>query len=523
MDKKKILVVDDEAMIVNLCRRILEGEGYEVHCAISGEEAVKIVSPGPFHMLVSDLLMPGMDGLKTFLALREKYPDLIGILITGHGTIDTALDAMGLGFSGFIRKPFPALELKQVVREAFHKSELAYENTRLRTLIPLYSLGEKFISAASKDEVLSGLIETLSQQTGAGRISIMLYEDKERFLRIVAAEGLKKEIIDRARIRPGEGIAGKVFQDGKPVILNGGPDDNSAYSSFMKLKNITAAVSFPLKSRDHVLGVVNISKTGTGTPFSPADVEMISVICGQAVMALENLKIMDEKAEKIRVRTLLEQYLAPEVAERIISSGEDLLEVGEIRTVAILFADIRNFTPLVREIPLKTIRSFLNDFFGLFSEVIFKFQGTMDKFMGDAALAFFGAPVSISNPEMAALDSAVLVNNTFGELREAWASENEALGRIGLGIGVSSGEVFLGNVGSKRRLDYTVIGPDVNIAQRLSSEAASGEILLTETVKQRLDGRFQIRGQSERLLKGLDRPVKVYSIIAAPHLSGVDL
>jgi len=89
--------------------------------------------------------------------------------------------------------------------------------------------------------------------------------------------------------------------------------------------------------------------------------------------------------------------------------GQDLLDVGEIKTVAILFADIRNFTPLVRQIPLKTIRWFLNDFFGLFSEVVFKFKGTMDKFLGDAVLAFFGAPVPVAEP-----DKTEMVNRPVG-------------------------------------------------------------------------------------------------------------
>jgi adenylate cyclase len=229
-------------------------------------------------------------------------------------------------------------------------------------------------------------------------------------------------------------------------------------------------------------------------------------------MALENLKAMDEKADKMRVRTLLEQYLAPEVAEMLLARGEDLLDVGEIRKVTILFADIRNFTPLVRQIPLKTIRAFLNDFFGLFSEVIFKYKGTMDKFLGDAVLAFFGYPAPISEPEFLSVDSAILMQKAFEELKELWAGENEALRQIGLGIGISSGEVFLGNVGSKRRFDYTVIGTEVNISQRLSSQAASGEILVTERALEKISSRFRIIKKSSLLLKGWDKPTSVLSV-----------
>ena len=136
----------------------------------------------------------------------------------------------------------------------------------------------------------------------------------------------------------------------------------------------------------------------------------------------------------------------------------------------------------------------------------------MDKFMGDAVLAFFGAPVPVAGPETVAVDSAVLLHKAFDELKEAWSEENEVLGRIGLGIGISSGKVFLGNVGSKRRLDYTVIGTDVNIAQRLSAEAASGEILVTERVRRPLGSRFRIIAETSRLLKGMEESISVFSI-----------
>ncbi|OIN94887.1 MAG: hypothetical protein AUJ48_04290 [Deltaproteobacteria bacterium CG1_02_45_11] len=517
MTPKRILVVDDEEMIVNLCWQALKNEGYDVVPASSGEEAVRLAFAEKFDMAITDMLMPGIDGLETFLTIREKQRELIGVLITGHGTLDTAIQAMTHGFSGFIRKPFTSLELIQGVKDAFQKAALAEENTRLKTLIPLYRLGEKFITSESKQEVFKGLIETIVHQIGVQRVSVMLYDEGEGCLRIVAATGIKEEIVNKVRIKPGEKIAGRVFQTGAALILNGGPEDNPNFASFLKSKNIVAAISFPLKARDKTLGVLNISKVGQGVPFSEADIEMLSVICGQAVMALENLRIMEERAEKVRMRTLFEQYVAPEVAEVLISQGKNPLEVGEIKEITVLFADIRNFTPLVQRLPLETLRDFLNDFFSLLTEVIFKFKGTLDKFMGDAVLAFFGSPISISKPEQAAVNSAIMMHNMFGELKEAWTAEKQVLSHVGLGIGISSGEMFLGNLGSQKRFDYTVIGTDVNLAQRLASEAASGEILITESVKSQLGQQFCVTQESSRLLKGLEKPICVFSITGEPQ------
>jgi adenylate cyclase len=510
--KKKILVVDDEETIVKICRTMLTSEGYDVITASSGSEALRIAASKKFQMVITDFLMPGMDGQETFLSLKEKQRELIGLLITGHGTMDMAIEAMGCGFSGFIRKPFTSQELIQAVNDSFEKETLREENTRIKTLIPLYSLGEKFMASMSKKEILDELIETISKQTGAQRISVMLYEEEDGCLRIVSARGVGNDIIQKTRVKPGQKVAGWVFQNGEPVILNGGPKDNPAFADQLKSKDILAAISFPLKAKDRCLGVLNISKTKKGSLFSNSDIEMLSIICGQAVMALENLRIMEEKAEKIRIRTVLEQYVSPEAANILISQGRNPLDLWEIRDIAVLFADIRNFTPLVQSLPLKTLRSFLNDFFKLFTEIIFNFDGTLDKFMGDALLAFFGAPIPLKEHENSAVGSAIMMHKAFNELRETWAEENNEIRKVGLGVGISSGNIFLGNVGSQKRFDYTVIGVEVNIAQRLASLAASGQTLITRNVKDRLNSDVHIKEESSQVLKGLKEPISIYSV-----------
>jgi len=512
MASKKILVVDDEAMITRLCRKVLTKEGYEVSCASSGEEALGLAESGPFDMLLTDMLMPGINGLDTFIALKKKHEGLVALLMTAYGTMDTAIDAMAAGFSGFLRKPFTPLELGHVVKETFLRASLLEENARLKTLLPLYHLSERFIFSQSRQEILEALVETVERKMDVPRVSVMLYNEEEDRLKIVAARGISEKVIAETRIRAGEKISGRVFQRGEPVILNGGPEDNPATADFMKARDIVAAVSFPLRTKDRTLGVLNASRVGEGMPFCQGDLELLSIICRQAVMALESLRITEERAERLRIRTLFAQYVAPEVAETILSSGIDPMSMGEIKDITILFADIRNFTPLVRQIPLEILRSFLNDFFALLSEAVFSFEGTLDKFIGDAVLAFFGAPISVSDPIQKAVRAAITMHETFVDLKRKWIGRNHAIHDIGLGIGINSGETFLGNVGSPMRFDYTVIGIDVNIAQRLASAASSGQTLITEKVKDRIDSQFHVMEEPLRHLKGLDKPMPVFSV-----------
>jgi adenylate cyclase len=460
-----------------------------------------------------DMLMPGMDGLEAYPALKQHHPDILGILISGHGTMDTTIQAMEHGFSGFVRKPFTPMELLHVVKDSFDKAKLREENTRLKTIIPLYQLGQKFSESQTKEEILDDLVEAVSNQTAAQEILVMLWDDVSRSLRLAAATGFRQESVHEVRLKEAEKIAERAFQSGKPFVISGAAKNNPKLAPFLESNNIVEAITLPLKARDKVLGVLTLNRLNEGAPFSQSDTEMLSVICSQAGMALEHVRIMDERAEKVRMRTLLEQYVAPEVAEVLISHGQNPMEVGEIRHITVLFADIRRFTPLVQHLPLKMLRSFLNSFFDLLTDVIFKFQGTLDKFMGDAVLAVFGAPNQLNEPGKAAVSAAIETLRRFEKVREVWTSKERHFGDVGLGIGISSGEMFLGNVGSQKRLDYTVIGTDVNIAQRLASEAASGQILVTEGVSAQLDSQFRVTQESSRLLRGIENPVTVLSVV----------
>jgi adenylate cyclase len=177
-----------------------------------------------------------------------------------------------------------------------------------------------------------------------------------------------------------------------------------------------------------------------------------------------------------------------------------------------VFADMRKFTSLVRHVPLEDLRAFLNDFFKLFADVIFRFKGTLDKYLGDAALAVFGAPVSHNDPINAAALASIEIHKRFHDIRKTWSAGNKYFEQAGLGIGISSGEVFLGNVGSEKRLDYTVIGTAVNVAQRLASEAFSSQILVTENVKNALRPEFLVSKESNLLLRGFEKPMPIHSV-----------
>ncbi|MCI5146160.1 MAG: adenylate/guanylate cyclase domain-containing protein, partial [Candidatus Electrothrix sp. AR3] len=210
-----------------------------------------------------------------------------------------------------------------------------------------------------------------------------------------------------------------------------------------------------------------------------------------------------------------EQYVAPEVAEVLLASDADRITgLGEVKQATVLFADIRNFTGMVQELPLPVLRDFLNEFFQVFTETIFEYRGTVDKFMGDAVLAVFGALIELDNASLTAVETALAIRKRFAVLKKEWQDRDPFFHTIDLGFGITRGEMFMGNVGSARRLDYTVIGTDVNIAQRLASKATSSGIYITENVRDDLSQQqVLLTDVGKMTLKGVQFSVPTFSVL----------
>jgi len=455
---------------------------------------------------------PRIDGCGLFGELGACQPGLAGVLLSAAADTSLLLGAMEAGFSGVVELPVKAQQVNRVVHQALDRYRLQQENTRLRTLIPLYRVGEQLTAATSEADILERLLDAVQLQTKASRCSVMLYDQKEQCLRLSSARGLHPGLVQSVRLQPGDQIAGWVFQQGKPVLLNKEDQDESIFSPLLRQPEIVSSISFPLRICEQNLGVLNISQRETYERFSEADNEMLAILCSQAAVALENLRARHQLTETIRMRTLFEQYVAPEVAELLMAQNADLMELGEIKPATVLFADIRNFSRLVQQIDLWSLRAFLNEFFHFFTEEVFRHQGTVDKFMGDAVLAVFGAPVKLDEPCLAATRAAVAIQKRFTELREQWNRRNETFLGVDLGIAVTKGTVFLGNIGSSRRLDYTVIGNEVNIAQRLATEATSCRIYITEAVRREIGDSFEVEELGEIELRGIKKKIRAFSL-----------
>ena len=177
------------------------------------------------------------------------------------------------------------------------------------------------------------------------------------------------------------------------------------------------------------------------------------------------LVVLEDISQEKRMKNAMYRYMTPGVAEQVMALGEDALLEGERKEVTILFSDIRGYTTITENLEASEVVRLLNRYFETMVEAVFNHQGTLDKFIGDALMAVFGAPLSIENHALMAVKTALDMRHRLRQFNLSRPHETQ----LKIGVGISSGEVVSGNIGSQKRMDYTVIGDGVNLSSRLEA------------------------------------------------------
>ncbi len=215
--------------------------------------------------------------------------------------------------------------------------------------------------------------------------------------------------------------------------------------------------------------------------------------------------------EKEMIKRAFSRYVAREVVEEVLKDPDSLHLKGERREVTILFCDIRGFTTMSEHLDPERVVSLLNDFYTIMIDITFKHDGTLDKFLGDGIMAIFGAP--IAHPEHALM--SVRAALAMQEGIEALSASRVSRGHepLAVGIGINAGEVVAGTVGTEDRMEYTVIGDNVNLASRLGSNAKPGQILVSHRIWELVKETFDVQTRGPLRVKGKDEEVEVYEVI----------
>ncbi len=422
------------------------------------------------------------------------------------------LVALGL----YLRKAHQALGALEyrVERQRRRLKGMATDLEAVRSLL-------KVTASINSRMELSSLLRIIAREAvrtlDADRSSVMLLDKSRTVLRTAAAYGVDLEMIKGAEVRLGDGVAGWVAQYGKPRLLQG-PVEAREFRAFKpKDKPIVSAVSVPLQVGGRILGVLNATLTQEGRQFQDHELRLLMLYANHAAVAIRNASLLKASRERARLQAILEGYVPPPVAKALTQDPRGWTNLGEMRDMTILFADIRGFTAAVDKMGPESVRSFLNECFTRMTEIIFQHQGTLDKFIGDSVMAFFGAPLAVQDPGILSVKAAMAMLGSFQRMRSSWMKRHPVVQDLSLGVGISSGQVFVGNVGSAKRFDYTVIGQEVNVASRLCSMARGGQILISENTRRLLGSRIPVNHMGDVHFKGLNRSVHVFEVVLDVH------
>lgn len=228
------------------------------------------------------------------------------------------------------------------------------------------------------------------------------------------------------------------------------------------------------------------------------------------------LELQQQVLEQQRIMNLFKKYVPENVVKETLASDVDQsIMRGENRIISVMFVDIRGFTAISSRFDPSEAVELLNDYFLLMCQCIKDHKGSINKFLGDGILAIFGAPISSMNNQENAVYCGLDMLKTLGKLNEKYAAK---VGHdIRIGIGINTGEVIVGNIGTEDRVEYTVIGDTVNVAERLEelTKEASNNIFISESTYNEVADRFEVESLGPQIIRGKTEPIKVYRVIKA--------
>ncbi|HEU4521531.1 MAG TPA: adenylate/guanylate cyclase domain-containing protein [Thermoanaerobaculia bacterium] len=281
------------------------------------------------------------------------------------------------------------------------------------------------------------------------------------------------------------------------------------------IHGIRSAMCAPLWNKQRVIGAVQVDSRIHIGRFTEEDLDLLTALANFAAVAIERAQLTEKVEQERKIRSKMERYHSPAVIDEIVK-GAVSADEEEVRSreVSILFADISGFTTVSETKQPEEVAEFLSHFFSCAVESIFAYGGTLDKFIGDAVMAFFGAPIDQDDHA----DRAILAGLMMQRLVAEWNADRSSQGlpEVMIRVGINSGPAVVGNVGTEKRVDYTVLGSAVNIASRLESGVAKpGQLVVSQNTLDRTVGSFVTQSLGEFALKGLQQKMPVHTVIGS--------
>jgi adenylate cyclase len=383
-----------------------------------------------------------------------------------------------------------------------------------KVLFVLYEISRQLNSFGNFNELLSKIMDLIFMIIDADYGFLILTGDKDKDELIPVVVKYKDDRTkNRGKLRASRTIVNKVIKDKVSLLTsNAMKDSRLNHGESLFIQQIRSAICVPLWKKDDIIGVIQLESTRLDNHFNQEDLQLLQTISSQMAMIIEQASLNEQIKEEERMRSRLERFHSPQVIEMILKGGQetkdDVMEPKDL-TATILFTDIIGFTHLSERMPPREINMILNHFFSRMTDIIFDHEGTLDKYIGDSLMAVFGAPIEKEGDAERAILAALQMRQEL----TAIMAETEPEKRFNVRIGINTGRVVAGNMGSPKRMDYTVIGDAVNIASRLESIAQPNQILIGEETFRHVKEKFNIKKLGAKRVKGKTSEIMAYEVI----------
>jgi adenylate cyclase len=382
------------------------------------------------------------------------------------------------------------------------------EERQAKKLSILLDIAQKLSGEFDLDKLLRTVVDMMFEVMNVDRVTIVLRNETTGEL---VPSMSRSRLGDTQVQQVPRSIADKVVKERVAVVSDNTAADSRFKGQSIVMQSVRSAMCSPLMaSGDRVLGLLYVDSITAANSFSDEDLQFLVAFSGLVAIGIRNSSYAEQVRREALVRSNFERYFAPNIAAEIAQQDTVVPLGGDRRPITILFSDIRGFTSMAESMRPDAIAQLLTEYFSEMVEIIFEHGGTLDKFVGDSVMALWGAPIAHPGDPDRALKAAIAMQRGIRRLNEQWVGAGRP--EIGVGIGINYGEVFAGNIGSHRRLEYTVIGDAVNVANRLCSEAGPGEILVSEALCQVIKEPAEYEYLPEMALRGRTRSVQVYRV-----------
>jgi adenylate cyclase len=457
------------------------------------------------HILLGKFELTFGKALESRVVLDDAKPlsEEAGTIIRSVGELSRLLTALPPEEAARDEKKPPAVDLQEI-----EKSN--------RILKVLTKVAETLIAVRPVEEVLQQVMDIVFEHMPADRGFLMLEEESQGSRLVPMVVKHRSPGGGEGRITISKTIADRVMHDRVSILTSDAMvDPRFGAGDSIRFHGIRSAMCAPLWNKDQVIGIIHVDSPMLTNCFTVNDLDLLTALANYAAVAVERARLNRKILAEEKKRERLGRFLSPQVASRILAASDTQAgELGapEIREVSVLFADISGFTSMSERMAPSAVALLLNDYLSRMTDVIFKYEGTLDKYIGDAIMAVFGAPLDMPDHAQRAIRAALEMQERLAE----WNAERKEGPAFNVRIGINSGKAVAGEIGSVNKKEYTVLGDTVNTASRLeSSVARPGSVVVGQQTLALVENRFDVRPLGSFSLKGKEKEVLAYEVTGA--------